>query len=78
MNVVLAFVFLAAAVVSQDHGEEESQEMGPVAFMWPHDREWGAAVDNTEPCGSAQGVGERTLFPTGESIRSPMILWLFD
>jgi hypothetical protein len=66
MHLLLTFLTFAVTVFSQDHGEEESQEMGPVAFMWPHDREWGAAVDNTEPCGSAQGVGERTLFPTGK------------
>lgn len=45
------------------HGDEESKEMGPVAFMWPPDREWGAAQDNTAPCGSSEGVTERTEFP---------------
>lgn len=66
MHLPLAFLLFASTVISQDHGEEESEEMGPVAFMWPHDREWGASVDNTEPCGSAQGVGDRTPFPIGE------------
>ncbi|TLD34021.1 hypothetical protein PspLS_01104 [Pyricularia sp. CBS 133598] len=38
-------------------------EMGPVAFLWPADRPWSAGADNTEPCGSTQGVGNRTPFP---------------
>lgn len=38
-------------------------EMGPVAFLWPADRPWSAGADNTEPCGSTQGVGSRTPFP---------------
>ncbi|KAK1764420.1 hypothetical protein QBC33DRAFT_497509 [Phialemonium atrogriseum] len=40
-----------------------SDEMGPAAFMWPPDREWTAAKDNTAPCGSPDGVGNRTEFP---------------
>ncbi|KAI6355196.1 hypothetical protein MCOR25_008321 [Pyricularia grisea] len=38
-------------------------EMGPVAFLWPADRPWSAEDDNTEPCGSTQGVGNWTPFP---------------
>ncbi|KAF2749822.1 hypothetical protein M011DRAFT_492844 [Sporormia fimetaria CBS 119925] len=37
--------------------------MGPVAFMWPPDRPWADSHDNIRPCGSAAGVGERTVFP---------------
>ncbi|KKY17475.1 gpi anchored protein [Phaeomoniella chlamydospora] len=37
--------------------------MGPVAFLWPPDRAWGAAQDNTPPCGSQAGVTNRTEFP---------------
>jgi hypothetical protein len=48
---------------AQEHGEEAAAEMGPVAFMWPPDREWGAAQDNHAPCGSAQSVVNRTEFP---------------
>ncbi|KAL5336419.1 hypothetical protein BJX70DRAFT_284215 [Aspergillus crustosus] len=54
---------LSTAVKAQTHGEEASQEMGPVAFMWPPDRTWGAAYDNTAPCGSNSGVSNRTEFP---------------
>ena len=40
---VLAVLLLQCSVArAQDHGEEASKEMGPVAFMWPPDREWGA------------------------------------
>ena len=49
------------------HGEEESEHMGPVAFMWPPDRNWSAPMDNTPPCGSSQGVANRTAFPLGIS-----------
>lgn len=40
-------------------------DMGPAAFMWPPDREWGAAQDNTPPCGSSAGATTRTEFPLG-------------
>jgi hypothetical protein len=42
--------------------------MGPVAFLWPADREWSAAADNTAPCGSSVGVTNRTNFPLGKFI----------
>jgi hypothetical protein len=49
---------------AQSHGEgAEGSEMGPVAFMWPSDRIWDAAHDNTAPCGSAVGPSNRTIFP---------------
>ncbi|KAL3495677.1 hypothetical protein BJX62DRAFT_159032 [Aspergillus germanicus] len=56
-------VALSTAVSGQAHGEEASEEMGPVAFMWPPDRAWGAAYDNNAPCGSNSGVVNRTDFP---------------
>ncbi|KAL4883410.1 hypothetical protein BJY04DRAFT_25502 [Aspergillus karnatakaensis] len=56
-------VALSTAINAQAHGEEASQEMGPVAFMWPPDRTWGAAYDNIAPCGSNAGVSNRTEFP---------------
>jgi hypothetical protein len=40
-----------------------SDEMGPAAFMWPKDRVWSAAMDNTAPCGSVTGAGNRTDYP---------------
>ncbi|KAI1951269.1 hypothetical protein LOZ57_001824 [Ophidiomyces ophidiicola] len=68
---MLTFTFILAvmtakvpfATAQKAHGEEASKKMGPVAFMWPPDREWGAAHDNTAPCGSHQGVTNRTDFP---------------
>lgn len=64
-----AGIFAAKNALAQDsdHGEEYSKTMGPVAFMWPPDREWGAAQDNTAPCGSAAAVVNRTQFPLGNS-----------
>ncbi|KAM3514382.1 hypothetical protein MY11210_001936 [Beauveria gryllotalpidicola] len=40
-----------------------SETIGPAAFMWPPDRVWSADADNTAPCGSIAGVGNRTDFP---------------
>ncbi|KAJ9137038.1 Cytokine inducing-glycoprotein [Pleurostoma richardsiae] len=37
--------------------------MGPAAFLWPSDRVWSAALDNTAPCGSVAQVTNRTDFP---------------
>lgn len=59
-------------------------EMGPVGFLWPADRPWSAGADNTEPCGSTQGVGNRTPFPlcmlislwSVSSIAKTLINWL--
>jgi hypothetical protein len=59
-------VALSTAVSGQAHGEEAAEEMGPVAFMWPPDRAWGAAYDNNAPCGSNSGVVNRTNFPLGK------------
>ncbi|KAH0845783.1 hypothetical protein FOPE_12200 [Fonsecaea pedrosoi] len=60
---VLGGALAAKFALAQEHGEEYSKTMGPVAFMWPPDREWGAAQDNTAPCGSAASVVNRTDFP---------------
>ncbi|KAJ9136855.1 hypothetical protein NKR23_g9497 [Pleurostoma richardsiae] len=46
-----------------------ASDMGPAAFMWPPDRTWSSDEDNTAPCGSSSGVGNRTSFPlTGGKI----------
>lgn len=63
-SAMLAGLSLATRVRAQAHGEgDEGTIMGPVAFLWPDDRSWGAAYDNTGPCGSASGVSNRTQFP---------------
>ncbi|KAF4548213.1 Hypothetical protein D9617_30g011170 [Elsinoe fawcettii] len=60
----LAVTLLAGRSYAQEtHGSEAAKSMGPAAFMWPPDREWGAAQDNTAPCGSASGVVNRSDFP---------------
>lgn len=55
--------FIARLALAQDHGDDAAREMGPVAFMWPPDRVWGADQDNHAPCGSAASVTNRTVFP---------------
>ncbi|KIW69580.1 hypothetical protein PV04_05450 [Phialophora macrospora] len=63
-SVLLGYCALTAKyALGQEHGEEYEKTMGPVAFLWPPDREWGAAQDNTAPCGSAASVVNRTEFP---------------
>ncbi|EXJ70767.1 uncharacterized protein A1O5_05757 [Cladophialophora psammophila CBS 110553] len=60
---IFCWALAASYALAQDHGEEYEKTMGPVAFLWPPDREWGAAQDNTVPCGSAASVVNRTEFP---------------
>lgn len=56
-----AAVMASSAYAAIDFGGKES--MGPAAFMWPADRVWSAAMDNTAPCGTVAGPGNRTGFP---------------
>lgn len=49
------------------HGDgDEGTIMGPVAFLWPENRQWSAAYDNLGPCGSSTGVTNRTEFPLSQ------------
>ncbi|KAK5993745.1 hypothetical protein PT974_07182 [Cladobotryum mycophilum] len=52
-----------AALVTVTGLVSAADDMGPAAFMWPADRVWSAAADNTAPCGSIAGAGNRTQFP---------------
>ncbi|EWC43941.1 hypothetical protein DRE_01293 [Drechslerella stenobrocha 248] len=62
--ILAATALSAVGVVAQAHGQGEAgSSMGPVAFLWPEDRPWSAATDNTAPCGSASGPTSRTDFP---------------
>ncbi|VVT56303.1 uncharacterized protein SAPINGB_P004947 [Magnusiomyces paraingens] len=58
-----ASILFASSTSAQDHGEEYSQTMGPVAFLWPPDRDWSENTENVAPCGSSAQVGNRTTFP---------------
>ncbi|KAM3509048.1 hypothetical protein MY10362_000837 [Beauveria mimosiformis] len=53
----------AAGIKAAAKGPMTSETIGPAAFMWPPDRVWSADADNTAPCGSIAGVGNRTSFP---------------
>ncbi|CZT50425.1 uncharacterized protein RSE6_11404 [Rhynchosporium secalis] len=56
----------AAAQEASVHGAGAlGTVMGPVAFLWPADRAWDGAHDNTGPCGSNAAIINRTLFPIG-------------
>ncbi|KAM4066603.1 GPI anchored protein [Hirsutella rhossiliensis] len=67
MTQLLSRVLVALAVgittVPAVGAQMTSGDMGPAAFMWPPDRVWSAAADNTAPCGSVARVGNRTGFP---------------
>ncbi len=69
-TVLAAAGSLALAGVAQAaHGDgSEGSIMGPVSFLWPDDREWDSADDNIGPCGSSEGVTERTEFPLCKSL----------
>ncbi|KAF7562310.1 hypothetical protein G7046_g1821 [Stylonectria norvegica] len=54
-------IVVASAYAATDLGGTD--EMGPAAFMWPADRVWSAAMDNTAPCGSVANPGNRSEFP---------------
>ncbi|KAJ0107655.1 hypothetical protein J7T55_010260 [Diaporthe amygdali] len=58
---------LAMSARAEVHGASaEGTVMGPVAFLWPDDRPWSASNDNSGPCGSAEGVTNRTEFPLSQ------------
>ncbi|KID79378.1 uncharacterized protein G6M90_00g020290 [Metarhizium brunneum] len=59
---LLAVLAMATSVATAAN-PTTSDDMGPAAFMWPEDRVWSAAADNTAPCGSVARVGNRTNFP---------------
>ncbi|KAF2113145.1 hypothetical protein BDV96DRAFT_614028 [Lophiotrema nucula] len=62
-----AGTLLSVLAHAQQHGEDaEGTKMGPVAFLWPSDRNWTAAADNIGPCGSPGGVMRRTTFPLSQ------------
>lgn len=70
----LAALSLAMSASATVHGEgDEGTIMGPVAFLWPDDRPWGAAYDNEGPCGSASSVTNRSQFPLSMSNIIPEI-----
>ncbi|KAI0508440.1 hypothetical protein F5B22DRAFT_649934 [Xylaria bambusicola] len=57
----------AVAEDSKAHGEgTEGTVQGPVAFLWPEDRPWSSSTDNSGPCGSPNGVINRTSFPLSQ------------
>ncbi|KAL1836603.1 hypothetical protein VTJ49DRAFT_4892 [Mycothermus thermophilus] len=59
-SVLLLALALDAGVMAADSSDNT---MGPIGFMWPPDRAWAAEADNTAPCGSHDGVTNRTAFP---------------
>ncbi|KAG4442028.1 hypothetical protein IFR05_002496 [Cadophora sp. M221] len=66
---ILGMAVLARFAAAQDtsvHGAGAlGTVMGPVAFLWPADRAWDGAHDNTGPCGSTAPIVNRTAFPIG-------------
>ncbi|POR33767.1 Uncharacterized protein TPAR_06041 [Tolypocladium paradoxum] len=60
VSVLAGLAWLAAVSTA---AKTSAEDMGPAAFMWPPDRVWSAAMDNTPPCGSVAGASNRTAFP---------------
>lgn len=66
-TVLTTLASLAMSARAEVHGASaEGTTMGPVAFLWPDDRPWSASHDNSGPCGSADGVTNRTEFPLSQ------------
>ncbi|KAM3552912.1 hypothetical protein MY1884_006952 [Beauveria asiatica] len=63
VSAIMATGASAAGIKAAAKGPMTSETIGPAAFMWPPDRVWSADADNTAPCGSIAGVGNRTSFP---------------
>ncbi|KAH8678305.1 hypothetical protein BX600DRAFT_148335 [Xylariales sp. PMI_506] len=58
---------IKAGHAEEVHGEgDEGTIMGPVAFLWPENRNWSAAYDNIGPCGSRATVTNRTIYPLSQ------------
>lgn len=70
-SILLGLALAARLAVAAD---AEYTDMGPAAFMWPPDRVWSAAADNTSPCGSvsAPNNDNRTDFPLGNVSPKPL------
>ncbi|RYP34111.1 hypothetical protein DL767_004446 [Monosporascus sp. MG133] len=60
---VVAAVLCSRGVLAQHGSDDEVEDMGPAAFMWPPDREWLSYHDNVAPCGTSSGPTNRTDFP---------------
>lgn len=58
-----ALLALAGLYWAPCNAADDYSDMGPAAFLWPPDRAYSKAADNTAPCGSNAGVGNRTEFP---------------
>ena len=65
VGAIALFGALPSSVVA--HSEEDYENMGPMGFMWPENREW---IDDDHamrgPCGSSDAPGNRTEFPLSE------------
>lgn len=53
-------------------GLSSQTAMGPVGFNWPIGRKWSYTEDRSSPCGSADGVGDRTEFPLSKLDRETL------
>ncbi|KAJ5917076.1 hypothetical protein N7504_001091 [Penicillium tannophilum] len=58
-----ALLALASISFAPCQAADTATDMGPAAFLWPPDRAWSSAADNTAPCGSNADIGNRTEFP---------------
>ncbi|KAK7753182.1 hypothetical protein SLS62_004915 [Diatrype stigma] len=61
--VAFAAIACSRGVLAQHDSDDEVDDMGPAAFLWPPDREWLSYHDNVEPCGTSSGPTNRTEFP---------------
>lgn len=68
-----ALLALASLSFAPCQAADTATDMGPAAFLWPPDRAWSSAADNTAPCGSNADIGNRTEFPLSKVLRLTII-----
>ncbi|KFA46487.1 hypothetical protein S40293_04253 [Stachybotrys chartarum IBT 40293] len=59
----LKMMLAGVAMMATRASAQETDDMGPAAFLWPEDRVWQGDWDNRGPCGSVAEPHNRTEFP---------------
>lgn len=67
MQLSYSIVLLAASCAGATY--DTIGNVGPAAFLWPHERPSLADTDTISPCGSTRGVQTRTEFPMSALLR---------
>lgn len=69
----LKMMLAGVAVMATRASAQETDDMGPAAFLWPEDRVWQGDWDNRGPCGSVAEPHNRTEFPMRTRVRTLVV-----